>query len=143
MIYLYLLLFLVLYLMKYIIKEEFFSESKLHKNINGQSYSNKIALQCLNIFIQTVNRKTQQQFRIYNIEHIKRFKSKMYIKVFIQHTQTNYVRLYFCEFKLRFSDKKMPKMTYYGEHGNNKLIDNGFNLNELNTYAEFKQYEYQ
>ena len=131
-----------LYLTFYICKKEYFENSVPTKG-KEKPYTTKNALKSLELFITTLNKDTKESFMIYNVESIKQIANKLYIKCFVQHTVKKYVRVYFAELQLPFSQKSNPVLSYYGEYGNGQVIQNGsFDIKDSANYSKFNTFPY-
>ena len=132
---------LCLYIFYYICKKEYYEDFVPKQK--EQPYTETIALKSLEVFITTLNKDTKDSFNIYNVENIKRITNKLYIKCFVQHSIKKYVRLYFAELQLPFQSKSDPILSYYGEYGNGKKIENGsYNLKDSANYAKYNGFMY-
>ena len=126
----------------YICKKEYFENSVPTKG-KEKPYTTKNALKSLELFITTLNKDTKESFMIYNVESIKQIANKLYIKCFVQHTVQKYVRVYFAELQLPFSQKSNPVLSYYGEYGNGQVIQNGsFDIKDSANYSKFNEFRY-
>lgn len=103
-----------LYIASFIIKKECFDE--LNSNMKSKKYSQKEALESLQIFINTLNYNSKDYHQIYKVESIRKVYNKLYVKCFIQ-INMKYVRLYFASFRIHMNSRIV--LEHYHEYGQN------------------------
>jgi len=133
----------VSFLIYKIIRIEYFEEQIRSNVLVPQKYNSTHVLHLLNQFICKLNNEKKEELTVYNIIKIKKNANKIYIKLFIQNKQKQYVRQYYIQGKIPFNQSTDPTLLMYHEHGIQEDIKNGVtSFKETAQYAEPVKYNY-
>lgn len=122
---------------------EYFDQ-KFEPSGKPQKYNKEHVLCLLNQFISKLNCEKNANFDVYNIVNVKQVSNRLHVKLFVQHKQKLYVRLYYVQGKIPLKVASAPELTFFSEHGVKTDINNGVSsFTETAYYAKPLKFNYE